>query len=138
RPEPPQAARERLETPHVLDVRGEARHVHQIERPIAEDLVGDVRAVRGLDVTRLGWLHAPILTQIELTGATAREGPLTCPSVRECLLTVTPDAEGPRPGGPGECGAQTSSETLRRVEPSEEIRRIVHRWLVANRDGDAD
>jgi adenylate cyclase len=25
-----------------------------------------------------------------------------------------------------------------RVEPSEEIRRVVHRWLVANRDGDAD
>jgi len=28
RPEPPQASRERLDTPHVLDVRGEARHVH--------------------------------------------------------------------------------------------------------------
>jgi adenylate cyclase len=28
--------------------------------------------------------------------------------------------------------------TLDRVEPSEEIRRVVHRWLVANRDGDAD
>lgn len=46
--------------------------------------------------------------------------------------------EGTRPGARGECGAQTSSETLRRVEPSEEIRRVVHRWLVANRDGDAD
>ena len=28
RPEPPQAARERLETPHVLDVRGEARRTY--------------------------------------------------------------------------------------------------------------
>ncbi len=39
---------------------------------------------------------------------------------------------GARPGARGECGAQTSSETLRRVEPSEEIRRVVHRWLVAD------
>jgi hypothetical protein len=59
-----QATRERLDTPHVLDVRGEARHVHQVERPVAEDLVRDVRAVRCLDVARLGRLHAPILTQI--------------------------------------------------------------------------
>jgi class 3 adenylate cyclase len=30
------------------------------------------------------------------------------------------------------------SPTLRRMEPSEEIRRVVHRWLVANTEGDAD
>jgi hypothetical protein len=30
------------------------------------------------------------------------------------------------------------STTLLRVEPSEEIRRVVHRWLVANTEGDAD
>ena len=57
RPEPPQAAHERLDAPHVLDVRGEPRYVHQVERPVAEDLVGDVRAVRRLDVARLGRLH---------------------------------------------------------------------------------
>ena len=29
------------------------------------------------------------------------------------------------------------SSRLRRMEPSEEIRRIVHRWLIANSEGDA-
>ena len=67
RPEPPQATRERLDTPHVLDVRGEARHVHQVERPVAEDLVGDVRAVRRLDVARLGSLHTLSLARIQWT-----------------------------------------------------------------------
>jgi hypothetical protein len=67
RPEPPQATRERLNMPHVLDVRGEARHVHQVERPVAEDLVGDVRAVRRLDVARLGSLHTLSLARIQWT-----------------------------------------------------------------------
>ena len=32
----------------------------------------------------------------------------------------------------------TPSTTLRRVEPSEEIRRVIHRWMVAISQGDAD
>src|SRR5262249_49793837 len=73
RAEPPQATRERLETPHVLDVRSEARHVHQVERPVAEDLVGDVRAVRCLDVPRLRRFHRPN-THADLVNARNREG----------------------------------------------------------------
>ena len=34
--------------------------------------------------------------------------------------------------------AALSGERLPLMEPSEEIRRVVHRWLVANRDGDVD
>ena len=34
--------------------------------------------------------------------------------------------------------ATLSGERLPLMEPSEEIRRVVHRWLVANRDGDVD
>ena len=30
------------------------------------------------------------------------------------------------------------SETLRRMEPSEEIRRVVHRWMTANSEGDSE
>ena len=43
RPEAPQAAGERLDAPHVLDVGGEARDEHEVERPVAEDLVGEMR-----------------------------------------------------------------------------------------------
>src|SRR5215210_327540 len=61
RPQTPQPAGERLDAPHVLDVRGEARDDHEVERPFAKDLVGDVRAVRRLDVADLGRVHAASL-----------------------------------------------------------------------------
>ena len=70
RPEAPQAACERVDAPHVFDVGREARHVHQVERPIAENLVGDVRAVWRLDVASLRRLHTLSLARIEWTRRT--------------------------------------------------------------------
>ena len=59
RGEPAEVARHLGQLPRLVDVRGLADAVDQIDRPVAEDLVGDVDAVHGLRVADLGSVHAP-------------------------------------------------------------------------------
>ena len=54
---PSKNAREPRLLPLQVQVRHEARHEHQVDRPVADDLVGDV-SVAALRVVRLGRRHA--------------------------------------------------------------------------------
>ena len=56
RAEPVEEANDRGHLPLELEVGGEAKHEHQVDRPVADHLIGD-RAVTGLGVVRWGSAH---------------------------------------------------------------------------------
>jgi methylmalonyl-CoA mutase C-terminal domain/subunit len=47
--------------PHDLDVRGPPHHPNEVDRTVADHLIGDVHAVRGLRVAGLGDFHGRIV-----------------------------------------------------------------------------
>jgi hypothetical protein len=65
--EPREASQARSELGHLgplpaqLNVEDESRHKHEITWSLPENLVGDVNAIGGLRVVRLGTVHARIL-----------------------------------------------------------------------------
>jgi hypothetical protein len=49
--------------PHLLDVRDPSEHEQDVDRAVADDLIGDMDAVGGLCIAGLGYGHASILVR---------------------------------------------------------------------------